>query len=663
MKNSLVTHLSGYVEALFKDIAYTYVKPSEARRDQSRLLHELGAQGVELLTLGFPAALKHFDKCLDLGLYTPSHLFLMGTSGECRLPVFLRDLHLQIFDAGGKLRECPSIDAVVAIRQVLGGVKKLKLQCSDRRTRNAVMDFISIEHDLRTPSLSWDGDFLTSSDVSRGSYSFEDIGEANETRLDEELGLGLVERPLPVLRKAQRSLQSVCDIVAAWLGDLSCERSEELPKHGPGVVAEQRNNRSKFEFRCWPHKLDTVFPYDWYGSYDLMANHNPECDGYPLNRELPSRMIAVPKTQKAPRLIAAEPVEHMWIQQLVRSQLEGRVRESPISRSIHFRDQTENQRFARLGSKSRYYATVDLSSASDRLSCWTVERAFRRNKSLLERLHACRTRWVRNGLYPELGEFIKLKKFANQGSACTFPVQTIIYTCVAIAAVLITKNEKVTIASVEKTARQVRVFGDDIILPRDSLDVLQQLLTFLGLKVNTDKTYSEGNFRESCGGDYFMGYDVSVAYLSHCEPLSRNHRNLLGSYVEVSNNFFQKGLWNIAKWLESLMPRYASSVPTVLVGSGAFGLTSYTGFNCNHLKKRWNRRIHAWEYRGYVPKLTTRYRETEGTYRLFKWFIEEPRELRYFDSRTVGSNESYWTLGWKPIHFYTDRFGAMLVGE
>lgn len=646
MDNSLVTNLQSYVVALFKDLADTYTKPSDLRRDQTRLLHELGFQGSKLMTLDFPAALKHFDMCLDRGLYTPSNAFLFGTKKDSRLPKFLGNLLLQVFHTSGKLRVEPSIQAVVSIRQLLGGIKKLKLPCKVEREYNAVKDFIDIETVIRKPTYRWDSDS-------------PDFGSL-DCRFDGDPVTDSDNLFLPGLELQSRghgwrtTLQRVCDVVSSQFGDLHSEDPNEIPKHGPGVVSEYPRDRSKFSFESWPLKLEGTFPFDRYGISSHSAIEDPMSFDWPRNREVPSRMIAVPKTQKAPRLIAAEPVEHMWIQQLVRNQLESRCAKSSIRNSVHFRDQGENQDFARRGSIDGSFATVDLSSASDRLTCWTVERVFRANLTVLQRLHACRTRWVRNDLHPSLGKYIALKKFANQGSACTFPVQTLVYTCVAIAALLFTKKEKVTRASIERASLQVRVFGDDIILPRISLGILEDMLAYLGLKVNAEKTYSLGNFRESCGGDFFLGHDVRVSYLAHASKLTRGSRSLLGSYVEVSNNFFERGFWNVATWITNQMGVYSKYIPNVPVGCDAFGFKSYTGFKVNHLKKRWNADRHCYDYRSYVPYSKRATIETKGINRLFKWFIEKPRDLRFFDSATVDGVESNWTLGWRSFHFYTN---------
>lgn len=80
MHNRLLTHLSGYVNAVFKDIAYAYLQPREMVRDKARLLHELGVNGLRIVTIDLPALCKHLDRCLDEQLYTPSGLRL----GACK---------------------------------------------------------------------------------------------------------------------------------------------------------------------------------------------------------------------------------------------------------------------------------------------------------------------------------------------------------------------------------------------------------------------------------------------------------------------------------------------------------------------------------------------------------------------------------------------------
>jgi hypothetical protein len=60
---------------------------------------------------------------------------------------------------------------------------------------------------------------------------------------------------------------------------------------------------------------------------------------------------------------------------------------------------------------------------------------------------------------------------------------------------------------------QVAIFGDDLIIPSKCVTKLTHICTILGFTINTRKTFSTGNFRESCGAYYFMGVDVKPLFL------------------------------------------------------------------------------------------------------------------------------------------------------
>lgn len=316
--------------------------------------------------------------------------------------------------------------------------------------------------------------------------------------------------------------------------------------------------------------------------------------------EPPSRLIAVPKTLKGPRLIASEPVSHQWCQQLVKDFLTRSLRGTPISSTIHFRDQSENQAFAKMASHTQSHVTIDLSSASDRLSCWVVERAFRANSSLLLALHATRTRWVVNTIDRKSPQFHKLRKFACMGSACTFPVQSYVFSILGCAALLYSRGVTPTISSIRKVAQEVRVFGDDIIIPKDGWTVLQGLLGHLGLKVNPQKTYDSGNFRESCGLDAYDGHDVTPTYSMTYPDVSRPESIM--SCVATFNNFAMQGLLGTARYIKSRVARIKRlRLLHVPIGSGTFGWFDIDGEGNGHLNKRWNDHLHRVEYRADQP--------------------------------------------------------------
>lgn len=53
------------------------------------------------------------------------------------------------------------------------------------------------------------------------------------------------------------------------------------------------------------------------------------------------------------------------------------------------------------------------------------------------------------------------------------------------------------------------MYGDDIIIPQYAAALCSDILNEMGFTVNTDKSYLTGPFKESCGGNYFCGVDIT----------------------------------------------------------------------------------------------------------------------------------------------------------
>jgi hypothetical protein len=635
MDNSLVHSLEGYVCAVFADIQHTYGSKHECERDLSRSLHELAVRGERFLTIDLPALRKHLEKCLEEGLYTPSGLYLSRQkSARIKVPAFGGDLYLQIFDMEGKLRSEPNVYAISDLRQLYEGFGKLKHPCKQEAIDEEVDNFLKNENELRKPTLEWTSDYLTKDDRDFFSNHFCDGLSGHPGIIEQGTLPGIVVHTEQPFRGDIATLQRVCDILASSFGNFHLERDDEdvseRPKHGTGRVSNQPRVDSKFDFRNWPRKLDLIFPYDRYAVSDLgYQTYLDDPSGDHLrSHEEPSKLIAVPKTMSGPRLIGSEPNYHQWIQQLIRAQIEHRIKDTPLSHCITFGDQEPNRMMALKSSFDRSFATVDLKSASDRLSCWAVERALRANKSLLERIHASRTRWMKNAVN-ERFHALMLKKCFTQGSACTFPVQTIVYSMYAIAAVIITDRKRVDTRSISEAARKVRVFGDDIIVPTHVLPKLVEILNFTQLSVNLNKTFHKGKFRESCGLDAYDGVDVTPARVKRFS--ANPSHEVAESMIEASNNFYKRGMWHVSQWLKWHLRKHKLPIIALrdsdstiydLVGNG---FQSIQGKNFSHLKSRWNKNLHLQEYQVDYLSSKTKKVATQSAYDLVEY---------HFTSRT-----------------------------
>lgn len=674
MNNSLVHSLEGYVESVFRDLQPTYSSVSDWERDLKRSLHELAIRGERFLTVDLPAIRKHLERCLDEGLYYSNNIYLSRlVSKRVLVPAYLRDLYLQIFDTSGKLRCEPNVCAIADLRQLLEGLGKLKLLCKQEVIDDEVKTFATNENELRTPSLNWTGDDLYQFDTGVSRVRFEDV--LSSDRPDEQLD---AERVKTLTKAECRTLEKVCDILSTQLGDFHNESTyssnkdqcndhlEARPQHGHGRVSDLARNESKYSFRTWPAKLDRIFPYDRYGQTDyglsgcLMGSDTIELE-YPRDAEFPSKLIAVPKTASGPRLIASEPSAHQWIQQLVRKQVESSIPRTSFRHCISFGDQRPNRLLALRSSADGTLSTVDLRSASDRLSCWAVERIFRANVTLLERLHACRTRTMVNRVTETHFKSIVLKKCFTQGSACTFPVQTVAYACMAIASVLITEGQtKVTSASITRASKLVRVFGDDVICPTNALEKLIEIFEFLQLKVNLSKTFSKGRFRESCGLDAYNGVNVTPARIKRFS--TNPSHEVADSMLESSNNLFKRGMWHTAIWLQSHLGKFAFQVNAIRTSPegdellhDSDGLASFLGNNQSHLRRRWNQRFQRWERRVSRKDVKVKVVSIQGAYDLKQYLFAShgvPGNLGYLHPKpaiglgVVVKQSSVMKTGW-----------------
>lgn len=638
MHKSYESAFLGLYRGIFKDIAVNLPTVTGLERDSFRVSRLVATRGLRSLTVDFPAFGKHFDACLDAGRFLPSRIPGFGMTKRVTSHQFLGGLLLRVFSSDGVLKTdyCP--DSVFFIRQVVYAAKKPKFDCKDAAKHAAFERYQTIEASLRPPTLNW----VT------GRF---DGSTRNDLRIDDRRGITRQAELFPELGipgSLADAVHFVADVVSSSLG--SFEPKDWRYKHGPGAVAGKLPVRNwKYSFPTWSARLESVFPQAdlAVANYGLWDDREP--DSF-QDIEVPSMILPVHKSQKTPRLIAKEPVSTMWCQQAVWDYLEHRTARTPISGVIHFRDQSYNSRAALEASKSGSHWTVDLSDASDRLSLWLVERLFRANTTLLDALRASRSVYCS---VPTRGgrELLKLKKFAPQGSASTFPLQTLAFAILAVASVIESRRLPLTVKSIRKVAKEVLVFGDDTVVPVDSGRQYVELLTYCGLSVNLSKTYHLGKFRESCGTEAFDGWDVTPAYLTvpiDNEPTSEE----IIATVECCNNFFKKGLWHAAAALEGAIPRWVrKDLPVVGISSGAFGLRSYA-MQPDANQYRWNRDLQRDEYRVRIPIGTLRREHVGGIGHLLQYFTEAPNPEIQWSSGVGGRAELRLAIRWVDLSYW-----------
>lgn len=635
MNNSYAVTVQGLYSAIFTDIRAALPSVSGLERDEHRLHLNIESRGLRFCTIDLPDYGKHFDLCLSAGRLTPSNLPCFGWSGKgARSHAFLRGLVLRVFDSDGMLLSQPCHLAILFIRQLCYAVKKIKLDCSEQAHDRAITKYIRQEDSLRSPSLNWGGDHLEFHSGDRLSIDdFRRSGGGRQADLFEVC---------PVSASFCDTVHDVADRIFSSFGEFKPE--EWRVKHGPGAVADRPIEGYKYNFPTWSDRLEHIFPCAdlAYANYSIWADMTQQA---PISSDdEASVLLAVPKSQKTPRLIAKEPTANMWCQQAVRDYLEQAVSASPLAASIHFKDQRYNANAALEASRSQTHWTVDLSDASDRVSLWLVERLARANKSLLEALNASRSTYVKVPLKSG-STYLRMKKFAPQGSATTFPLQSIIYACVGIASIIYADNRRVTPASITAATNELLVFGDDTIIPARAGEHYVKMLTYLGFLVNYNKTFGTGKFRESCGSEGYDGTDVTPAYF--VTPFSESSPTSIASVVECSNNFYKKGFWHTAAWAVSTLPPWAKkSLQVRGCDDGRFGLLSFCGSRPSGIN-RWNVDLQRMECLALSVRSAPETRRQPGGYgHLLQYFTEKPAEdidwMSGVDGRVVSSARRRW---------------------
>jgi hypothetical protein len=311
------------------------------------------------------------------------------------------------------------------------------------------------------------------------------------------------------------------------------------------------------------------------------------------------KLTFVPKSAVTDRSICVEPLFNTYIQKGYGRYIRSRLRLF----GCNLNTQAKNQLLARIGSKTGAYATIDLSSASDTVSYELVKELL--PYQWFEALCACRTPKVK---YGDLE--IDLSKFSSMGNGYTFELESLIFFALVL---VITGYKKRRHRSQLFT---VAVYGDDIIVPtRFAAPVIEGLESF-GFSVNTEKTFLEGPFRESCGSDYFDGVNVRPCYLKtkfSVKELFRFHNYFVRNYED--------GLAN--ELLQFIPKRF------LVFGPDGYGDGHLLG---DHPTKRhkWNRQWGGYVFRSFTCKPYVRREPLQGDYAAFLYFTTT--DNRKFDS-------------------------------
>ena len=292
-------------------------------------------------------------------------------------------------------------------------------------------------------------------------------------------GLNRPDLPFTLLSRARAIVKNV-------LGSFEWPEAFRYCDFGPGATTSLPRSRA-LPANKWQasHITSAALPL-------LLAfrKFNPGLHETDLRIEIVAgnKVTTVPKNAKTDRVIAIEPDWNMFFQKgvggLIRYRLNKRL---GLLRNTAADDHRE---MAMWGSVTGNIATIDLRNASDSVSLALCE-------LLLPDDWLSAILLTRSPVGTVNGDTIVYEKVSSMGNGYTFELETLLFYALTRAVC---------------TEGTVSVFGDDIICPTEYAAGVIDLLHTCGFEVNTKKTHIAGRFRESCGGHYFNGYDVTPPY-------------------------------------------------------------------------------------------------------------------------------------------------------
>lgn len=446
-----------------------------------------------------------------------------------------------------------------------------------------------------------------------------------------------VEAALEVFRAAEvqcgRANARLCDVhnrvgvnTLAWskarnlcrsiLGSFSWDHAVKHCSFGPGATTSLRRHNAdrpnKWEFGA--HITRQCLPL--FLAFVRMTPGWCEDDVREIEIVAGNKVTTVPKNAKTDRVIAIEPDWNMFFQRGIGVCIRDRLRRRvallrPDAQETH-------RRLAQEGSRDGHLATLDLRSASDSVSLALCE-------ALLPDDWLSAMMITRSPVGVVGSETVTYEKISSMGNGFTFELETVLIYCLVRA-----------IAD-EGT---VSVYGDDIICPNSRAEEVINFLNEAGFEVNLKKSHHTGVFRESCGGHFYAGHEVTPPYFrddltteqSLMSAANRLSRASEQRFPGVRDDRF-KPLWtSLTKGCRFFGPKE--------VGDAVIHVPLDFGS-----PRRFCRRLYGWRFKGLLSRTSSIRRDTWGGVLSSLWGHEVTEES-YVSKRSLVRVGNLYTNGW-----------------
>jgi hypothetical protein len=513
----------------------------------SRYAHE----GLSFLCKTLPALAKNILHSLEVGTFQKSEAF--ACSGSRLLPKFLGGLTERLFDAHtGLIKQDACYVSLWAIQMICFFLYKYELPYSEYTEAQALASMVEVNDNLPR------------------SFPME------QYPLNEDKGK---------LLSLASQLASDLLLPSKEDGTGGLDLVDIYPRHGSGAVNEGGIlPHGKYSFREFDERLESYYPSSTYLvaspalerfikarsskrkvlDEGVSANSGRSfCASVTGRRSRSnqrkhitrlSKTCTVPKDSRGPRVISEEDKELMFFQLGQKAKLYEFLERHQWTRGhINFTDQTINGSLALEGSKTGYWATLDMKDASDRVSLALVHALL--PDDIFRLLYATRSDYT---VIKTAGtsRVIKLLKFSPMGSGVCFPLEALVFWLLIVTTLMVVCGK-----TFKWSINSVYVYGDDIIVPAQYAQAIMESLQWYGLKFNQTKCFINGPFRESCGIDAFKGVNVTPIKLKKRLPQEKTDVESIVSWCKLANSLSAMGCKRTSEEMFGYIERLIGPLP------------------------------------------------------------------------------------------------------
>lgn len=311
----------------------------------------------------------------------------------------------------------------------------------------------------------------------------------------------------------QAASKRICDI----LGDFDAIEFSRSCSFSSGASYSLRRKFGDQAFKYVHGELEVTSEAEPLARLMIETSPRWNSTGVTLKKVAGARFATVPKDSTKDRCINIEPRMNTYLQKGIGSMIRSRLRKKC---GIDLSDQGVNKHLAYLGSVRNEFnlATIDLSAASDSITSRLVMDLL--PSTWFRILYAVRSHRVE---MPD-GSLHNLEMMSGMGNGFTFELETLIFWAIARSAIEINGSVK------DARDKTCRVYGDDIVVPSRHYESVVCALSHCGFTVNSRKSFYHGGFRESCGGHYFLGRDVTPFYVENASDCSVDLIHIANAY-------------------------------------------------------------------------------------------------------------------------------------